>query len=118
MAGLPFRTAHEVVATAAERAADAPDGKPDLATLEAACRDVTGEGLDAHVDPDDLAAALSVEESVAMRDSRGGPAPAAMDTHVERARSALDDDREAVADRRAAVDEAGAALEAEVSSYA
>jgi argininosuccinate lyase len=112
MAGLPFRTAHEVVARAA---ADAGGDTPDLAAVEAAVEAVTGESLAAVADPEHVAAALSVEESVGMRDSRGGPAPAALSASIERARGSLDDDRGAIDARRAAVEDAAARLEAEVA---
>jgi len=118
MAGVPFRTAHEVVATAAEMADDAEDGTPDLATLEDAAQAVLGESLSAHVDPETLAAALDVEESVGMRDSRGGPAPDAMAAHLDRARDGLATDREVVETRREAVQDAHEELREEVASYA
>jgi argininosuccinate lyase len=113
MAGVPFRTAHEVVATAAEQAA----GTPDFAALETAARAVLGEPLSAHADPEAIEAVLSLEESVAMRDSRGGPAAGALDNHLERAREGLGADRDAVAARREAVDAAAASLATEVASY-
>jgi argininosuccinate lyase len=115
MAGVPFRTAHEVVATAAERA----DGEtPDMATLEAAFETVVGESLAEVADPDHVAAALAVEESVAMRDSRGGPAPAALTASLERAHEGLDADRAALDSRRSAVEDAADGLGAEVARYA
>jgi len=72
--GLPFRTAHELVAVAAERGAD-------YDALEAAAQEVLGESLEAHVDPVAVADALDPAESVASRDSqgartRGGRSPA------------------------------------------
>ena len=114
MAGVPFRTAHEVVAAAA---AATDDDAPDVAAIERAARDVLGEPLSAHVEPAAVEAALSVGESVAMRDSRGGPAAEAMAAHRQRAREGLASDREAVEARREAVEAAAAALEAEVASY-
>jgi argininosuccinate lyase len=118
MAGVPFRTAHEIVATAAALAEDAGEDAPSIETLEAAAQEVVGESLDFHVDPEHLAAALSVEESVSMRDSRGGPAPSAMAEHLDRAREDLAADREAVGARREAVQDAHAMLREEVASYA
>jgi len=113
MAGIPFRTAHEVVATAAERL----EGDPDVAALEAAAGEVLGEDLGAYVDRETLEATLDPAESVAMRDSRGGPAPEAVAASVDRARERLGEDRAAVADRRDAVEAAERALAAEVAAY-
>jgi len=113
MAGLPFRTAHEVVATAAEHL----DEEPDVAAIEAAAEDVLGESLTDFVDRETLAATLDPAESVAMRDSQGGPAPEAVAASVERARDRLVDDRTAVEDRREAVATAEVALAAEVATY-
>ncbi|MEF8850937.1 MAG: argininosuccinate lyase [Haloarculaceae archaeon] len=113
MAGLPFRTAHEVVATAAERI----DGQPDVAAVEAAAEEVLGADLPEFVDRETLAATLDPVESVAMRDSQGGPAPAAVAASVERARDRLDADREAGADRRDSVAAADEALAREVATY-
>ena len=69
-------------------------------------------------DPETLAAALDVEESVAMRNSRGGPAPDAMADHLSRAREELAADRETVETRREAVQRAHEGLREEVASYA
>ena len=126
-AGIPFRTAHEVVARAAQSAADAsgaaseaaerPDGDPDVAALEAAAEEVLGDSLTAYVDRETLAATLDPAESVAMRDSRGGPAPEAVAASVDRGRERLAGDRAAIADRRDAVETAEDALAAEVASH-
>jgi len=116
MAGVPFRTAHEVVAAVAEDLGPGQDA-PEIAELEAAAEDVLGEPLTAYVDRETLEATLDPAESVAMRDSRGGPAPAAVAAHLDRAREALADDRAAVSERQEAVAAAAAALEAEVATY-
>jgi argininosuccinate lyase len=113
MAGLPFRTAHEVVATAAEHL----DEEPDVAAIEAAAEDVLGESLTDFVDRETLAATLDPAESVAMRNSQGGPAPEAVAASVERARDRLSGDRTAVADRHEAAAAAEEALAAEVATY-
>jgi argininosuccinate lyase len=113
MAGVPFRTAHEVLA----RAAEATEDTPDVAAIDAAGEAVLGEPVTERVDPDRLAAALDPAENVAMRDSRGGPAPAAVEASIDRARDRLGTDREAVTTRREAVDRAATELAAEVASY-
>jgi len=110
-AGVPFRTAHEVVARAAT------DGEPDIETVDAAARDVLGEGLSAYVDRAAVERALDPAESVAARDSRGGPAPDAVERHLERANEQLAADRERLAERRRTVETARERLETEVDGY-
>jgi argininosuccinate lyase len=131
MQGIPFRTAHEVVANAAQRAGDGSSGKQSdparpsedesstprsvaYETLDAAAREVLGGSLDEHVDRDAVEDALDPAESVASRDSVGGPAPDAVADALERVRSALDADRETVAARREALESAAAERDAEV----
>ncbi|MFB6073584.1 MAG: argininosuccinate lyase [Haloarculaceae archaeon] len=113
-AGVPFRTAHEVVARAAtDYAGDAPD----YDAIDAAARTVLDEPLSAHVDREVVEAALDPRESVAMRASRGGPAPDAVAAHLSVARDALDEDREALAARREAVAAAAERRQQEVERY-
>jgi len=113
MAGVPFRTAHEVVATAATRL----EGDPDLAVLEAAAEEVLGESLTEYVDRETLAATLEPTESVAMRDSRGGPAPEAVAASLDRAREEVAADRSALSGRREAVADAATRRDEEVETY-
>ncbi|MFB6092937.1 MAG: argininosuccinate lyase [Haloquadratum sp.] len=114
MAGVPFRTAHEVLAAAAERAGGET---PDIDTLDAVAEDVLGESLFAYVSRERVAAALDPVESVESRDSAGGPAPAAVATQLDAAGSRLDSDRSALDERRDALAAASDALAAEVDSY-
>jgi len=99
MAGVPFRTAHEMVALAAESGSD-------YEALDAAAQEVLGEPLEARVDRDAVEAALDPEESVASRDSFGGPAPEAVSGALDRAVTAVEVDDEALEARREAVAEA------------
>jgi argininosuccinate lyase len=116
MAGVPFRTAHEVVA---EAAAQLDDGQaaPDYEALDAVCEDVLGESLSQFVDREAVADALDPVESVAMRDSRGGPAPEAVAETITAAEETLSADRAALTDRREAVESAADRLETEVGRY-
>jgi len=114
MSGVPFRTAHELVAAAAERMGDGDDAYD---AVERAAADVLDASLAEYVDPDEVRRALDPTESVAMRDSRGGPAPEAMATHRERAHESLAADRSELAGRRETVDEAADRLSAEVADY-
>ncbi|WP_178915773.1 argininosuccinate lyase [Natronomonas gomsonensis] len=108
MAGVPFRTAHEMVALAAESGSD-------YAALDAAAQDVLGEPLEARVDRDAVEAALDPEESVASRDSFGGPAPEAVSGALDRAVTAVEVDNEALEARREAVAEAAERRREEVN---
>jgi len=114
--GVPFRTAHEVVARAAEGMGPG-ESAPGVDALDAAGEAVMGESVTARVDPEALAEALDPAANVAMRDSRGGPAPEAVGAHLERARDGLTADREAVRQRRERVEAAGEQLRAEVAAY-
>ncbi|MFC4987104.1 argininosuccinate lyase [Saliphagus infecundisoli] len=108
--GLPFRTAHEMVAVAAENGAD-------YAALDAASREVLGESLESYVEPAAVEAALDPAESVASRDSLGGPAPQAVEASLEASAEGLAADRERVAERREAIEAARVALGEEVAGY-
>jgi argininosuccinate lyase len=108
MHGVPFRTAHELVAIAAEEDAD-------YETLDAAAADVLDAPLSAYVEREAVEAALEPVESVASRDSLGGPAPDAVAAALERALTGLADDEAAHAERRDALDDAADRL-AEVSA--
>jgi argininosuccinate lyase len=108
LAGVPFRTAHEVVARA---------GTADAEALDEAARAVLGESLFARVDRAVVERALDPAESVRARDSHGGPAPEAVRGALDRADTALAADREAVADRRDRGDRAAAELAEVVDGY-
>ena len=110
-AGVPFRTAHEVVATAAQ----AED--PGYDDLNGAAETVLGESLSAYVDRAAVEAALDPVESVAARDSRGGPAPAAVTASLSRATDRLATDRETVESRKSRVEQASEQLATEVDHY-
>ena len=115
-AGVPFRTAHKVVARAAEGMAPGKSA-PGIDALDAAGEAVMGEPVTGRVDPETLVEALDPAANVAMRDSRGGPAPEAVEAHLEQAREDLAEDREALGRRRERVEDAGEQLNAEVATY-
>ncbi|MDF9748337.1 argininosuccinate lyase [Natrinema salsiterrestre] len=108
--GLPFRTAHELVAIAADNGAD-------YDALEAAAQEVLGDSLEAYVDPEAVEDALDPATSVASRDSRGGPAPEAVATQLESASEALAADGDALADATDALETARETLRSEVNGY-
>ncbi|MFC6905439.1 argininosuccinate lyase [Halalkalicoccus tibetensis] len=128
MAGLPFRTAHELVALASEHAerssaerssgeqGDSRDGS-DYAALDAASEEVLGDPLAKHVPREAVESALDPEASVASRDSRGGPAPEAVGEALSMARESIDVDGATVDGLAAALETAAADLDEEVSRY-
>ena len=116
MAGMPFRTAHEVVAEAAETLGP-EENAPDYETLDAVCADIVGEPLSQFVDREAVEDALDPVQSVAMRDSRGGPAPEAVTEALDTAQQRLDEDGTALAERQDALAAAAAELDSEVESY-
>jgi len=75
MSGMPFRTAHEIVATAAETVSDDDSSAAAAAKVDEATRKVTGEPLSTHVSRDDVESALDPAASVASRDSAGARPP-------------------------------------------
>jgi len=107
--GLPFRTAHEVVAEAAEQGAD-------RAAIESAAADA-GVDLGEYVDVAALDAALDPTESVASRDSHGGPAPETVAAALDRAAGDVADAEAALAARRETLTDGANLLETEVDSY-
>ncbi|WP_363464716.1 argininosuccinate lyase [Halogeometricum borinquense] len=111
MAGLPFRTAHEVVAAAAERA----EGTPDLATLDASAQEVLDASLFEYVSRADVQQTLDPTHSVESRDSAGGPAPAAVTAQLDEATVELDDHRTELNARTDALESAAERLAAEVA---
>ena len=141
--GLPFRTAHEMVAVAAERAEqrrgksgisrpsgdavsrDSAEGSSgqrprdgaDYEALDAAAREVLGGPLDEYVDRADVEAALDPAESAASRDSAGGPAADAVANALADAESGLDADSDAVDAERSALADAEDARRTEVTEY-
>ena len=124
--GVPFRTAHEILARAAQRAADGTSGETtsraaeqgaDCAAIEAAADGVLDEPLASYVDREAIEDALDPATSVASRDSVGGPAPAAVAAAIDEAEAAIEDDADRREKRRDRLDAAAAALEREVGEY-
>jgi argininosuccinate lyase len=116
-AGLPFRTAHELVAEASAHVADDPDTESVIEALDTAAEDVLGESLFAYVDREALQTVLSPEGSVAGRASRGGPAPEAVRASVGRLEESLEDHETALASRQQSLTEAESTLSEAVSQY-
>ncbi|MFC7097397.1 argininosuccinate lyase [Halobaculum marinum] len=116
-AGLPFRTAHEVVAEAAATAPDDADPETLAANLDTATQEVLGESLYDYVSRETIDAALNPAGSVASRASRGGPAPDAVADSLARMTETYDDHEAALAARRDALATAEADLADAVSEY-
>ena len=118
MSGIPFRTAHETVALAAERIDDGSDVAATYAALDAAAAETLDEPLEVRVDRETVEAALDPAESVASRDSVGGPAPSAVGAARSRSNEALAEHREALDSRREALKRAERRLDEEVARRA
>jgi argininosuccinate lyase len=115
MAGVPFRTAHELVATAAgSEDHDTPSAA--YKALDRAARETLDDPLDELIEREAVERALDPEASVAMRESLGGPAPAAVEGAIGRARESLAADREGIEAAREALAAAAADLDREVSA--
>ena len=118
MSGLPFRTAHEIVAMAAETVSDDDTPEAAAAKVDEATRNVTDEPLSTYVSREDVEEALAPAASVASRDSAGGPAPEAVADELATAEVEIEADDAALADERESLAAAADLLDAEVSSYA
>ncbi|MDS0282547.1 argininosuccinate lyase [Haloarcula onubensis] len=116
MAGVPFRTAHEVVAEVAADL-DADQDAPDYEVLSAVAEDVMGDPLGEYVDREAVERALDPAESVAMRDSRGGPAPAAVADGLDAAEDVLASHSERLDAAETRVSGADGRLQTEVEAY-
>ena len=116
--GLPFRTAHEIVASAAPAVADGDDPTTAAAKVDEAARAVLGESLFERVSRDEVERVLDPAASVASRDSAGGPAPATVAEDLTAATAGIDADATALDERREALAAAAEALDAEVATYA
>jgi argininosuccinate lyase len=113
-AGIPFRTAHEIVARAGEQA----DGStPSVETLDAVTRTVLDEPLAASVDEAALERVLDPAGSVASRDSQGGPAPETVAGHLDQANQTLDQHRETLVGLHESLENAHKKRHTEVSAY-
>lgn len=99
--GLPFRTAHGIVGRAVRL------GRLDLATLDAAAREMAGLSLrDAGLDEAGVARALDPEFGISARKAQGGPAPEAVQASIGIAASRLDADESFAAGKQAAAETA------------
>ncbi|MDZ7731523.1 MAG: argininosuccinate lyase, partial [Natrialbaceae archaeon] len=110
MSGLPFRTAHEAVAIAADNGAD-------IEAIAEAVESITGDPLETYVDRETIETTLSPAASVAIRDSQGGPAPAVVDDALNTARETLAGDQQALAETHEALAAAETTLQDEVGRY-
>ncbi|MEF8799932.1 MAG: argininosuccinate lyase [Halolamina sp.] len=116
-AGVPFRTAHELVAEAATTVpAEASTGAL-VAALEDAAIETLDEPLSAHVDTESLRTLLSARGSVAARDSRGGPASDAVAESAETLNAVRAEHTAAVESRRQSLATAEETLEEVVASH-
>ncbi|QKY19127.1 argininosuccinate lyase [Halolamina sp. CBA1230] len=116
-AGVPFRTAHELVADAASEIDDASTVDEQVDALAAAAEGVLDDSLSAYVDEATLADLLSPSGSVAARDSRGGPAASAVEDSLIRLRDTHEDHAAAVDANRETLANAENRLSTVVNEY-
>ena len=111
MHGLPFRTAHELVAEAAEEGAD-------YDALDAAAQGVLGKSIADVAPREQVEAALDPAQSVASRNSRGGPAPEAVVDALDDVGMTVTEGRETVEAARDELQDAADSLQKEVANCA
>jgi argininosuccinate lyase len=116
MAGLPFRTAHEVVATAGQLASEAGT-EPDFELLDEATQQVLDEPITVYVEREAVETALDPAASVTMRDSPGGPAPDAVADALVEVENRLTSDQAVVEGIGEGLDASHDELTAEVTDY-
>ncbi|PSQ18858.1 argininosuccinate lyase [Halobacteriales archaeon QS_8_69_26] len=112
MGGVPFRTAHRIVARVAELGMGG-----DYGAVKAVAEEELDEPLETYVSRETVEAAMDPASNVAGRDSAGGPAPSEVEAAVDDASEALGADAGAVEDRRIALESAENRLDAAVSEY-
>lgn len=119
-AGIPFRIAHELVATVAESADPDTVSDPEalMSDLERAASEVLEEPLFGIVDRETILATLDPIQNVAARDSKGGPAPEAVEASLSRMSEREGEQTEAVRRRAKSLSAATDRLNEEVARYA
>lgn len=110
MHGVPFRTAHEIVAKAAEHGSD-------MAAIHVAVETVLDEPLEAVCEPAAIEASLDPRNSVTMRNSLGGPAPETVDPAIDRSADTLATDRTRLDTTQSALEEASTVLDDAITTY-
>ncbi|MBI4278840.1 MAG: argininosuccinate lyase [Armatimonadetes bacterium] len=112
--GLPFRTAHQVVAAAVRKRAERGDAGLNADAVLAAMREM---GLSTKLPAERLTLLASPEEAVRRRAHPGGPAPEEVRRMVGQQQEVLEAHRQAWAGRRGRLDEASERLEQAVSGF-
>jgi argininosuccinate lyase len=111
-AGIPFRTAHGIVARVARLDIGASYG-----AIAAVAEETLEEPLESYVDRSDVEAVLDPTTNVSGRDSTGGPAPEAVAAATASARADLEADQDAYRGRLGGLETAQEKLDDEVGSY-
>lgn len=110
MAGIPFRTAHEIVASIDE------DSR-DYAGIDRVVQQKTGKSLHEFVDEETISRALDPETNIAMRNSHGGPAAGPVTQAMELALDRVASDQENITEKHSHLDTARDRLSHEVNEY-
>jgi argininosuccinate lyase len=116
MGGVPFRTAHEVVAATAGGLGPDEDS-PSYEDIADVAGDLLDQPLSEYVDREAVERALAPTENVAMRDSAGGPAPEAVTEQLSDAEESVTQHRDAHSDLVTAIERADDRLDREVNRY-
>ncbi|MDD1718689.1 MAG: argininosuccinate lyase, partial [Methanoregulaceae archaeon] len=98
--GLPFRTAHTIVAAAVREGTPTPETL-DRVAATLGCGSLTSRGLTGEL----IREALDPERSVTLRDLPGGPAPAATGRAIDSCTQAIREERSLLSGRHKRVEE-------------
>ena len=109
--GVPFRTAHAIVAEAAAAA------EGDMTTFVSGLLEAT-TSLELSLEVETIEEYLSAVSSVNRRDSHGGPAPRAVRTQLTQVTATLDEHHHMLDTHREGLERASTRLESEVARYA
>lgn len=119
MAGVPFRTAHEIVARAAESLDPEIQSTDEIySAVETSVIEILDEPLETVVDPDSILNAIDPETSVAARNSMGGPAPDAVEAALSQRSQEYAADETAGNSRREHLRQAQESLREVIQAYA
>jgi len=116
MSGMPFRTAHEIVATAAETVSDDDSSAAAAAKVDEATKGDGRAPLDAR-EPRRRGIGARPAASVASRDSAGGPPRGAVADELAAVETRIETDSAALADERESLAAAAELLDTEVAEH-
>lgn len=117
--GMPFRVAHEVVATTTAALSTGASSDAFIAQLTKIISEHSDTAsLETYAAPAEIRALLTPRGSVEQRSSAGGPAPAAITAQIESETTAIEGHRQVVADHYESLAAAATELATEVGKFA